>query len=113
MAPRIAGAVEGLDRVFADRAAEARRRKEEELSQSKAVSLDDLFSKMGEDGKREKEVVKVKPEQIKEALSEARKRYAAEHAKDDRGLAERADAAKEASDSMEKGDARPLDRESR
>ena len=35
----------------------ARRRKEEELSQSKAVSLDDLFSKMGEDGKRELSVV--------------------------------------------------------
>ena len=68
---------------------------------------------VGEDGKREKEVVKVKPAQIKEALSEARKRYAAEHAKDDRGLGERADDAKEASDSMEKGDARPLDRESR
>ena len=35
----------------------ARRRKEEELAQSKAVSLDDLFSKMGEDGKRELSVV--------------------------------------------------------
>ena len=35
----------------------ARRRKEEELSQSKAVSLDDLFSKMGEDGKHELSVV--------------------------------------------------------
>ena len=35
----------------------ARRRKEEELSQSKAVSLDDLLSKMGSDGKRELSVV--------------------------------------------------------
>ena len=35
----------------------ARRRKEEELSQSKAVSLDDLLSKMGTDGKRELSVV--------------------------------------------------------
>ena len=35
----------------------ARRRKEEELSQPKAVSLDDLLSKMGEDGKRELSVV--------------------------------------------------------
>lgn len=35
----------------------AQRRKEEELSQSKAVSLDDLFSKMGADGKRELSVV--------------------------------------------------------
>ena len=35
----------------------AHRRKEEELSQSKAVSLDALLSKMGEDGKRELSVV--------------------------------------------------------
>ncbi len=35
----------------------AQRRKEEELSQSKAVSLDDLLSKMGADGKRELSVV--------------------------------------------------------
>ena len=35
----------------------ARRRKEEELSQSKSVSIDDLFSKMGADGKRELSVV--------------------------------------------------------
>ncbi|MBO5940408.1 MAG: translation initiation factor IF-2 [Kiritimatiellae bacterium] len=35
----------------------ARRRKEEELSQSKAVSLDALLSKMGSDGKRELSVV--------------------------------------------------------
>lgn len=69
---------------------------------------------VGDDGKREKEILKVKPEQIKAALSEARKRYAEEHSKDERGLAERADAAKEASDSLGKGDAdRPLDRESR
>ena len=37
--------------------AAARRRKEEELSQAKAVSLDDLFSKMGTDGRRELSVV--------------------------------------------------------
>ena len=35
----------------------ARRRKEEELSQAKAVSIDDLFSKMGTDGRRELSVV--------------------------------------------------------
>ncbi len=68
---------------------------------------------VGDDGKREKEVIKVTPDQIKTALSEARKRYAEEHAKDDRNLSERADAAKEASDSMEKDAERPLDRESR
>ena len=53
------------------------------------------------------------PEQIKTALSEARKRYAEEHAKDERGLSERADQAKEASDAMEKGGERPLDHECR
>lgn len=69
---------------------------------------------LGEDGKRQKEVLTVKPAQIKEALAEARKRYAEEHAKDERGLTERAEEAKEASDSLDKGDAeRPLDRESR
>lgn len=68
---------------------------------------------IGDDGKREKEVIKVTPEQIKTALSEARKRYAEEHAKDERGLSERAEQAKEASDAMEKGDERPLDHESR
>lgn len=68
---------------------------------------------LGDDGKRQKESLTVKPEQIKTALSEARKRYADEHAKDERGLSERAEQAKEASDAMEKGDERPLDHESR
>lgn len=44
---------------------------------------------LGEDGKRQKETLTVKPQEIKTALAEARKRYAEEHAKDDRSLAER------------------------
>ena len=68
---------------------------------------------LGDDGKCQKESLTVKPEQIKTALAEARKRYADEHAKDERGLSERAEQAKEASDAMEKGDERPLDHESR
>lgn len=68
---------------------------------------------LGDDGKRQKESLTVKPEQIKTALSEARKRYAEEHTKDERGLSERAEQAKEASDAMEKGEERPLDHESR
>lgn len=68
---------------------------------------------LGDDGKRQKESLTVKPEQIKTALSEARKRYAEEHAKDERGLSERAEQAKEASDAMEKGEERPLDHERR
>lgn len=69
---------------------------------------------LGEDGKRQKETFSIKPDQLKEALLEARKRYAEEQAKDDRSLAERAEGAKEAAGSMEKdGDGRPLGRESR
>ena len=69
---------------------------------------------LGEDGKRQKETLPIKPEQLKEALSEARKRYAEEQAKDDRSLAERAEGAKAASDTMAKdGGSRPLDHESR
>ncbi len=68
---------------------------------------------LGDDGKRQKESLTVKPEQIKTALAEARKRYAEEHAKDERGLSERAEQAKEASDAMEKGEERPLEHESR
>lgn len=69
---------------------------------------------LGEDGKRQKDTLVVAPAQLKEALSEARKRYAEEQAKDDRSLAERAEGAKEAADGMEKGGGdRPLDRESR
>lgn len=68
---------------------------------------------LGDDGKCQKESLTVKPEQIKTALAEARKRYADEHARDERGLSERAEQAKEASDAMEKGDERPLDHESR
>lgn len=68
---------------------------------------------LGDDGKRQKESLTVKPEQIKTALAKARKRYAEEHAKDERGLSERAEQAKEASDAMEKGEERPLEHESR
>lgn len=68
---------------------------------------------LSEDGRRQKETLSIKPEQLKEALSEARKRYAEEQARDDRSLAERADGAKEAADGMLKDGSRPLDRESR
>lgn len=69
---------------------------------------------LGEDGKRQKETLPIKPEQLKEALSEARKRYAEEQAKDDRSLTERAEGAKKAADSIEKdGGDRPLERENR
>ena len=69
---------------------------------------------LGEDGKRQKDTLAVAPAQLKEALSEARKRYAEEHAKDDRGLTERAEAARDAAGDMERdGGGRPLGREAR
>lgn len=45
---------------------------------------------VGEDGRREKETMVVMPSQIRDALSEARRRYAEEASRDGRGLAERA-----------------------
>ena len=69
---------------------------------------------LGEDGRREKETLVVSPAQIKEALAEARKRYSEEHARDGRGLSERAAGARSAAESMERGGpARPFAREPR
>lgn len=68
---------------------------------------------VGEDGRREKETMAVMPSQIRDALSEARKRYAEERSRDGRGLAERAAGAKDASESMERGGARPFARDAR
>ena len=55
----------------------------------------------------------VTPSQIRDAPSEARKRYAEENARDGRGLAERAAEAKGASESMERDGARPFARDAR
>ena len=64
-----------------------------------------------EDGRREKETLAVSPAQIKEALTEARKRYSEERARDGRGLSERAAGARDAAESMERGGpARPFAR---
>ena len=70
---------------------------------------------IGDDGRRERDTVKVTPAQIKEALAESRKRYAEEHAKDEPGLEQRAQHAREASESIEREGAasRPLSREAR
>ena len=69
---------------------------------------------VGEDGRREKEPVTGTPAQSKEALSEARKRYSEERARDGRGLSERAAGARGAAESMERGGpARPFAREPR
>lgn len=55
---------------------------------------------IGEDGRREKDTVKVMPQQIKDALAESRRAWAAEHSPDSRPLAEKAVGAKDASDSL-------------
>ena len=67
---------------------------------------------VGEDGRREKDTVVVSPQKIKEALTESRKRYAEEHGM---GLDQRAQHAREASESIERegASARPLSLEAR
>ncbi|MDY3291736.1 MAG: DNA gyrase [Parolsenella sp.] len=55
---------------------------------------------IGDDGKRLKDTVKVMPQQIKEAMAEARKVWAAEHGRDSRSLSDRAQGAKQSSDAM-------------
>ena len=67
---------------------------------------------VGENGKREKDTIVVSPRQIKEALAESRKRYAEEHGM---GLDQRAQHAREASESIERegASARPLSLETR
>lgn len=62
---------------------------------------------IGEDGKCERDTVKVMPVQIKEALAESRKRYAEERAKEAPELEERAQHAREAIE-REGADPRPL-----
>lgn len=69
---------------------------------------------LGEDGRWAKETLTVSPLQIKEALTEARKRYSEEHSRDGRGLSERAETARGASKAMEReGAPRPLERDCR
>ena len=58
---------------------------------------------IGEDGKRQKDTVKVMPAEIKEALDAARRAYAEEHG--GKGLEERAADARQGSDALGRGDA--------
>mgnify|MGYP007016530559 CR=1 FL=1 len=55
---------------------------------------------IGENGKRLKDTVKVMPQQIKEAMAEARKAWAEEHGRDSRSLSDRAQGAKRTSRAM-------------
>lgn len=69
---------------------------------------------IGEDGRRMTDTVKVMPQQIKDALSESRRRWAEEHGSDPRGLSERGGQARSSSDAMQRGGAgRPYRRDGR
>lgn len=69
---------------------------------------------IGEDGRRLKDTVKVTPQQIKDALTESRKAWAAEHGRDARGLSERSQEARDASRAMDgRAQGRPVDRDPR
>ena len=70
---------------------------------------------IGEDGRRQRDTIVVTPQQIKDAIAESRRAWLAEHSRDDRGLADRAQHAREASESIEREGAasRPLAHEAR
>ncbi|MGI6535343.1 MAG: DNA gyrase [Eggerthellaceae bacterium] len=69
---------------------------------------------IGADGRRMRDTVKVMPQQIKDALSESRRRWAEEHGSDPRGLSERGGQARNSSDAMQRGGAgRPYGRDGR
>ena len=75
---------------------------EREVWLQKSVLDADGNPVIGEDGKRQKDTVKVTPDKIKDALAEARKAWAEEHKKDAPGLEDKAQSAREASDALEK-----------
>lgn len=58
---------------------------------------------LDEAGKRQKDTVKVMPQQIKDALAESRRAWAEEHGRDDRELDQRVEHARGSSGAMEQG----------
>ena len=74
---------------------------EREVWLQKTVLDADGNTVIGEDGKRQKDTVKVTPDKIKDALAQARKAWAEEHKKDAPSLEEKAAQAREASDALE------------
>lgn len=62
---------------------------------------------IGEDGRRQRDTIVVQPQQIKDAIAESRRAWAEEHAKDERGLADRAEQARHASENMSREGAEP------
>ncbi|MEW6925993.1 hypothetical protein V3M53_01520 [Trueperella pyogenes] len=72
---------------------------EKEVWLQKSVLDPEGHPVLDESGRRMKDTVKVMPQQIKDALSESRRRWAEEHSAD-RGLDERAAYARQTSDTM-------------
>lgn len=67
-----------------------------------------------QDGRREKDTVKVMPQALKDALTESRRAWLEEHGSDPRGLADRGDQARGSADAMTAGQtSRPFGREQR
>ncbi|ACV22914.1 Uncharacterised protein [Slackia heliotrinireducens] len=67
---------------------------------------------IGEDGRRQRDTIVVTPQQIKDAIAESRRAWLAEHSRDDRGLADRAQQARHASEAASKeAPERPLSRD--
>lgn len=62
---------------------------------------------IGEDGRRRRDTIVVQPQQIKDAIAESRRAWAEEHVKDERGLADRAEQARHASENMSREGAEP------
>lgn len=62
---------------------------------------------IGEDGRRQRDTIVVQPQQIKDAIAESRRAWAEEHVKDERGLADRAEQARHASENMSREGAEP------
>ena len=65
---------------------------------------------LGDDGEPEREELRVRPQQIKDALTEARRAWAQQHAQG-RSLRERAGAARDGADSLGRGGARQASRD--
>ena len=69
---------------------------------------------IGEDGRRLKDTVKAMPQQIKDALTESRRAWAEAHGRDSRGLSERSEQARSASEAMGgRPQVRPIGRDQR
>lgn len=69
---------------------------------------------LDEDGRRQRDTVKVMPQALKDAITESRRSWLEEHGSDSRGLADRGEQARASANAMANGQqGRPFDREQR